>query len=131
MGSAVVSARRETNTNGPPMIADSEASNALLPLAVRFCEADPVAGAHALEALTEEQALEVLGSLSRGSLRKLLPMMPPSFVSSAVAGDQAGRATPILERGGAEVCSSVLLSLRIPWAISPANSLLTDMPIGA
>ena len=94
----------------PPDL-EGDSANPLLPLAVRYCERDPIAGAHALEALTEEQALEVLGSLTQGALKKVLPAMAPAFISSAAAGPLADRATPILEMGGAEVCASVLLSL--------------------
>lgn len=90
---------------------DAHVPNPLLPLAVRFCERDPIAGAHALESLGEEQALEVLESLSASDVQKVLPHMAPSFISAAVSGGVADRAAPILERGGADVCSSVLLSL--------------------
>jgi magnesium transporter len=94
-----------------------EQPNALIPIAVRFCEKDPIAGAHALEALGEEQALEVLESLSRAGIQKLLPMMDPTFITAAASGSLSGRVTPILERGGAAVCSSVLLSLpESKWA---------------
>lgn len=64
-----------------------------------------------MESLGEEQALEVLDSLTLGGLQKLLPMLAPSFISAAVSGGLASRAAPILERGGPGVCSSVLLSL--------------------
>ena len=94
-----------------PTASERDTGNPLLPLAVRYCERDPIAGAHALEALTEEQALEVLGSLTQGCLKKVLPTMAPAFISSAAAGPQADKAMPILEMGGPEVCSSVLLSL--------------------
>lgn len=93
------------------MASDLETRNPLLAMAVSFCDRDPIAGAHALEALSVEQALEVLEALRPNSLQKLLPQVAPSFISSTMSGDQATRAAPILEKGGADLCSTVLLSL--------------------
>lgn len=93
------------------MTEGSQVLNPLLSIAVEYCERDPVAGAHALESLTEEQALEVLEALSTSNLQKLLPQLAPSFVSALASGELTARAALVLKNGGADVCASVLLSL--------------------
>ncbi len=82
-----------------------------LPLAVRYCSRDPVGGAHALEGLPEERAMEVLEALNGHQLERLLPHLSPAFVSAVATAVTPERLAPVLGTGGPEVCAAVLLSL--------------------
>jgi len=86
-------------------------TNPLLPIVVRYAQADPVAAAHNIETLSEEHAIEVLESLLPSDLKKVLVQLSPSFISGIVQTITPERVAPILEKGGSAVCASVLLIL--------------------
>lgn len=82
-----------------------------LPLILRFVQDDPVRAAHHIEVLPENQSIAVLESLSPKELTTVLTHLDPSFASRLVLAGEPGRIVPLLERGGSDVCASVLLTL--------------------
>ena len=89
----------------------SQSTNPLIDIAILYCGSDPTGAAHAIETLDEGPAVEVLEALPGDGLRKVLPRLSPTFVSSIVGKLPAARVATLLESAGAESCSSVLLSL--------------------
>ena len=83
----------------------------LLPLILNFVRDDPVAAAHHLDALDEEHALRVLESLPPKDLTLVLSHLDPTFASKLVLAVPPERIVPLLERGGGDICASVLLTL--------------------
>lgn len=83
----------------------------LIPLILSFVHEDPVAAAHHIDSLDEEHALRILESLPQRDLTTVLRHLDPIFAAKLVLATAPQRIVPILERGGGEVCASILLSL--------------------
>lgn len=82
-----------------------------LPLVLSFVREDPAAAAHHIDTLDEEHALRVLESLSQKDLTSVLAHLDPTFASKLVLAVAPDRIVPLLERGGGDICASVLLTL--------------------
>lgn len=83
----------------------------LLPLILNFVREDPVAAAHHIEVLDEEQALWILEALPKKDLTTVLAHLDPTFASRVVLAAPPERIVPLLECGGEETCASIFLSL--------------------
>ncbi|MCK5942644.1 MAG: magnesium transporter [Planctomycetes bacterium] len=94
-----------------PDVTEATSANPLTRLAILYCGRDPVGAAQAIEGLEPGVAVEVLEALTHAKLQKLLPHLSPSFVAALIDACSAERIAPLLERGGADVCSALLLSL--------------------
>ncbi|MFG0316695.1 MAG: magnesium transporter MgtE N-terminal domain-containing protein, partial [Planctomycetota bacterium JB042] len=86
-------------------------SHQLLRLIARLVADDPVRAAHHIEGMDPHRALEVLGAMPPVTLGKVMRHLEPSFTSSLVLHGTPHEVVPILEKGGSDVCSSVLLAL--------------------
>jgi magnesium transporter len=83
----------------------------LLSLVLRFVQDDPVRAAYHIEVLDEGESITVMESLSPKDLATVLSHLDPAFSSRLVLAGDPTRIVPLLERGGSEVCASVLLTL--------------------
>jgi magnesium transporter len=102
-------------------------TNPLIPIVVRYVQADPVAAAHNIETLGAEHAIEVLESLSSSDLEKVLVQLSPSFISGLVEKITPERMAPLLEKGGSAVCASVLLILPEQMRTAFLNSMSVEL----
>jgi magnesium transporter len=84
-----------------------------LTLAIRLCAAHPATGAKALEQLDPGACLEILEALNPSQLARLLPHLNTTHLSALVRNCESERIAPILEKGGPEVCASVLIALEV------------------
>ncbi len=92
-----------------------ESTEYLIPILHKYFQDNPLAAAHNLETLTEEQAGHVLAAIPASNAAAILAHLSPTFASSLVLNGSVQNMARILERGGSEACSSILLNL------DPAN----------
>ncbi len=99
----------------------------LIPLILSFVRDDPVIAAHHIDVLDEEHAMQVLGSLPVKDLTAVLAHLDPTFVSRLVLAVAPERIVPLLERGGSDVCASVLLTLPEAGRASFLDSMSAEL----
>ncbi len=99
----------------------------LLRLVAQLVADDPAKAARHIVLMEPEEALDVLQALDPRDLGSILGRLEPSFTSKLVQELTAERVAHLLERGGSDVCASVLLSLPEAERSRFLESMSTEM----
>jgi magnesium transporter len=91
--------------------AEPAAIERILPMILSFVREDPVAAGHHIELLDDEHMLRVLEALTQKDLAVVLAHLDPGAAARLVLAVDPERSVPLLERGGSDICASVLLTL--------------------